>query len=943
MKGPGLVLVLSMLFISALLGPALPYARAVSQNGLTTWSPYGPRTNKLTLATFSDSISEYNALFSGQIDITDFPIPRATCLGCLVPPDVFLSPPQPDLALFDIEVNHHAPFLGLAQQAPRTVTAAGLLSSPSTVPGCSVGFGRLIVNLFNLEEGNTPIRDPLNSLTAVGSQTFTVSDPGATGTYTVPGSTTCMLAGTYTISTRVYSGSAKVFVGSGQVVTVKFGVNYNSPSTVKETAAGVEIRRAISHLLDKPSFVQNDFSLRTTIGSSPQGVYNDVESSPAQGLSAPSQSVLNEECSEHSWLNPCAPVSAYNLQSDLIYPSQLWWAGPGGSAGVTAGYSGVNDLRAACDHFVAAGFTIVPSTATCLDVANASVGTTPLSSYPHLDNNGQHLILFLRTHLPRRHYGQIIADSLNFLFGTPNNGGTIQYGCAPNFFFSCAFNTVFDTTVPDDWNLYVGGFTSMELYQRFHSSFASSFCGGATAQFANNYNFYCSPAFDGESSAGEFAASSSEQSRFFQEAAITAHRTVMTVPVFSPLIQFEALNGWNFQATGTPTRSSLVSALGTGFYAGSPGGFWSLLNMRQVPGYVANSGFQPGGGDPNLIRRGLSQPINNPSPFFAYTLSDFDVVNQVYDTMLQVNPLTGGTFAGVVLSQANEQVIDWMTTSHSSSFDPAEVSCLGASCVNGTTTQLWHLRNDLRFHDGIQVTADDVVFSILAYRDIGTAVFDVTRVASAVGLNPTTVQVKIQLQNPLYELDVGSLPILPKHLWASHCGTPIGAPGNDCANPSFDPMATGIYTGSGPWVCRSLDTGTAGGSCITPCPPNIVCTPADLKIILSAYDGYMRGRPGVLNSSLHKLSWADKDNDGVVNILDVADAALHFGQPDPYWNTGQNPQAPNVGTDPNVVDIGEIATVAFYFDHGTTAPFLPSQLTGLDPCIDPFFQVSPPC
>ena len=54
---------------------------------------------------------------------------------------------------------------------------------------------------------------------------------------------------------------------------------------------------------------------------------------------------------------------------------------------------------------------------------------------------------------------------------------------------------------------------------------------------------------------------------------------------------YYALNGWNFQQCPTSgtvgavcsnTDSSLVNVQGQGFSTGY--GFWSLLNMRQVPG-----------------------------------------------------------------------------------------------------------------------------------------------------------------------------------------------------------------------------------------------------------------------------------------------------------------------------------------------------------------------
>jgi len=78
----------------------------------------------------------------------------------------------------------------------------------------------------------------------------------------------------------------------------------------------------------------------------------------------------------------------------------------------------------------------------------------------------------------------------------------------------------------------------------------------------------------------------------------------------------------------------------------------------------------------------------------------------------------------------------------------------------------------------------------------------------------------------------------------------------------------------------------------------------------------------------------------VVNIFDIADAALHYGQADPYWDHSI------FGVTPGVVDIGEIATIAFYYGHGTTNPLAPGGLTGLDPQVDPYrsdltFQTGP--
>ncbi len=974
MKSPALVVVLLCLaFLMVTPGPVLPRAHAMIQNGLTTWSPYGPRTPNLELTVYSDFQPAIDAFKAGQSDITDEPILSVSDVNSFMAnPDFFVTTPTPGIRPFALEINHQRDFLGVKQQENRTAPTPGIIGLPATGPGCSMGFGRLVVNLVNQEQANAVIRDTMNKLVANGPQTFSVADPAASGTYNVPSSSSCMLAGTYTISTTVYSGTANVFVGSAQIVTVTFGVDYNSPSTIQESQAGIEVRRALAHLIDKPSFVQN---LGPSLaGTSPN--CNDLQASLAAGFGgscrpaaddAPTiaQSVLDEDLSEHPWANAQGilhEASAYNLQPDTVGGGSVWWGSTGAMVGASSGYSGVSDIRAACDHFMMAGFHITPSTATCADVAGASAGSVAPSSYPHLVANGQ-LIMYIRTHQVRKVYGQIFADSINFLFGTPNNapGCVINYGqmspgtgCTPTYYtFSQVANIIF--LFPENWNLYENARYSGPFDEgifQFQSSFASSVCGSQFDSQPVNTIFYCDPAFDTQAQAGESASSLSEAVSFFANAAIRAHRNVMNVPILSQTGQFAALNGWSTQDTSVPTRSSLAVGL-NGFLAGSSS--MTLLNMRCNTGFTpSNPAYKCGGGTGGLIRRGLSQEIHQFSPFAAIPEWDFEVVTSIFDTLLVANPTVG----------SGEQFIDWMTTSHSSSFNPSELSCLpaslGGTCMTGTTTQTWPLRNDLLFHDGASVTADDVVFSLIAARDVPS--FSLPRfsflppVTAATALNPTTVQVKIQGHSFFNELDIGSVPIVPKHLWFSHCSVNgvIGAPGNECASPAFDPSLpsstsnpnlAGIMVGSGPWVCGNSNTGKVGGGCSRN-PDGSVGTQfvsAGGKVKLVAYDRYMRGRPGIPNSSLHKLSWADRNNDGVVNILDVADAALHFGQPDSYWNTGQNPQAPSVGTDPNVVDIGEIATVAFYFDHGTTAPFLPSQLTGLDPCIDPFFQTSPPC
>ncbi|HEY4822208.1 MAG TPA: ABC transporter substrate-binding protein [Candidatus Bathyarchaeia archaeon] len=798
---------MALLILTATSGPVMPPAGAVAQQGPTTWSPFGPRTQELEMTVYGDFPTMFDAFVDGKIDITDWPVNSFDILPFQNNPDFFVTDAQAGFGIFQLDINHHNSFLGVPMQEPRA------------------------------------------------------SD------------------------------------------------SFDSPSTKQPSQAGIHIRKALAHMLDKPSFITG-FQLQG------QADYADIQAPPAQGLivdgvasSKLPQSILDEDCQDHPWfsLGNCHPVSAYNLVTDDL-PDPF-------NSFPNKGWSGPTDLRAACDHLLLAGFTITPSTASCADVASGSGGA-------HLVPTGQ-VDLYIRSHPPRKAFGQIIKDAIDFLFGTPC---TARYGtlCFQPYYFTLTevVDIVFRTEPNrDDWHLYTGGWSlgslPNHLFSLYHSSFASSACGGKKSSFAENYHFYCSPEFDQEAAAGQFAASLSDARLHFANAAVIGHRNVMTVPVYSPSGQrFAALNGWNFQPG---TDSSLVAQVGSGFQRG----FWSLLNMRQRPGYVpSDPRYVPGGGDPELIRRSLTHQVTRLSPFHALTVWDFEVLETVYDSMLRVNPLTG---EGV-------QAVDWTTIKHSSMFDS----------VAGVTTQTWTLRNDLKWNDGVPVTADDVAYTIAAYRDVPSGVFQpsVFQVLTATAVDSRTVRVVLTGQSLFFELNIGELPIIPKHVWAPFCGDPPSS-NSVCADPSFDPMATGIYVGSGPWVCRNLDTGAVGGSCTQQPGPGPVSAlggqRVDIggKVVLSRYDGYMRAV--VLESSLHKFSWADRNNDAKVDILDIADAAIHFGSPDAYWNTGQNILAPAVGTDNSRVDIGELATVASYFEHGLMKPFTPSQLVGLDPDIDPFF------
>jgi len=106
---------------------------------------------------------------------------------------------------------------------------------------------------------------------------------------------------------------------------------------------------------------------------------------------------------------------------------------------------------------------------------------------------------------------------------------------------------------------------------------------------------------------------------------------------------------------------------------------------------------------------------------------------------------------------------------------------------------------------------------------------------------------------------------------------------------------------------------------------------------------------GLKTTSLQALEWSDFDKNGKVDISDIANAASVFGQSASASNIAAYFAHPLYAANPSTasVDIGDIATVATYFDHGITSPFLgtntgfltsnpPAGLTQYTPVVDPY-------
>jgi len=1000
----------------------IPKTHASSANFQTTetnWSPFGPRMEQVLITSYSDFNAMFSAFQSGSLDVTDWPLDPAHLATFNTNPDVYITAKQPEFGIFQLDMNHHHTLFGVAQQVPRTKIAATFTTS-TAANTCGVGFGTVNVQLINRENSSSIVKDSFNTVTLqefpLGSPVNQANDASASGTYTftcIPAETPLTSAG-YTIASTEYNTTtstkttvgatstflAAIAVGSQQTVNVVLTVQYLSPSTVSETQAGIYLRAALNHMLDKPDFVQSDSSLGGLAqcddisGPSGWGLTGAACLYPPNSLTGQNgfnPAVLEAtECGPISSVDPSftaactvgSYLSAYHIgPAAVIGTGSTWWNTQGTG---TAGYSSPNDIRAACDYMVLAGLTLTPSGSTCAGLATQSTGTTapnPSTQIHFVAPSGAQSVvtMYIRTSLARNHFGQTIADTVNMMFGTQNsacvsNGGTafsaVDYGTkepkpctigtsvVPQYYtIGQIVNIVFADAGKDQWNLYTGGFslgsTPDFLFTNFHSSFASATCGGVFNSFPSNYNYNCSPQYDAYSNAAEFSTSTALGNNIFNQVGLISMKTAEQDPVYTVIDQFAELNCLNWQPG---SQSSIVRTLGHGTEIA----FQSLLNAQFNPYYTPTApatyscgGQGQSGFVPETLRRGFSQDTDNMNPFQALTVWDFEIISQVFDTMLALNP---------VQPFSSGQVFDWMTQGHSHSTNPAQISCIGAptnavpSCVTGTGTQVWHLRHDIFFHDGTQVNANDVCSSVIANRDVPGAltfgsVFNVASCIPSIGggtsANPDTAT--ITLQGATFDNDflIGGIFIQPfhgPHSWATACGGSVdavtgqstiigpdgaphpytsipGAPTSQCANPAYDPMAAGLMVGSGPWVCPNIDSVAHGPT--APNAPGGPCTSSHNAVItlgqtalLTANHNYMRGPPDLQGSPLQTQLWADKFNVGQVNIVDIADAALHFGTVDSYW--GNTAYTCTGGT---TVDICAVGTAAADFGHGLTSPF----------------------
>ncbi len=359
---------------------------------------------------------------------------------------------------------------------------------------------------------------------------------------------------------------------------------------------------------------------------------------------------------------------------------------------------------------------------------------------------------------------------------------------------------------------------------------------------------------------------------------------------------------------------------------------WTLLNGRRDPIYVP---FDPrytfGGGDPSTFRYGQDSATEFLNIFRAQTDSEFNVINEVYDTHFRVSPTQPGN------------VFCWMCNTFTKSMDSS-----------GDTHFLIELKQNLRWHDGSIVDSKDVKFSLLNLRDFAfSAGGSLGRIKSVDVLNPSVLDITVAGQSFSSLFDLIAY-VIPRHLWELAGDATYGDVGRvdpAKASYSYDPLTSGTLVGSGPFLCRSIfasDMGSIG----TGCAINVDGSRAGQSIsiggsmLLQAFDRtsepgnsdpflqYMRSYnpswgtgtgTAAFSGQFQEFSWADVNNDAQVTITDLSSIAAcwHASAPTTqcpanaynYWlKPAFHPDSPNTIST-------EVAVVAAHLDDTYVFPY----------------------
>ncbi|HVH15694.1 MAG TPA: hypothetical protein VNA15_08260, partial [Candidatus Angelobacter sp.] len=634
---------------------------------------------------------------------------------------------------------------------------------------------------------------------------------------------------------------------------------------------GASIRQGLAHLIDKSQFTADAANCISRC----LAIDNPVPPSTASanGLTSPNSCGWDRLFPSALEVGPCevGPIPVTGQVGGISYHFAA--ATPCGVSGGCASTPlfpwepglGTPDFCAAADHFIAAGLAIGKDLSTCALTGIAS-GVTA-----HTVN------VFTRDTNPRTNLGNSLFDEMCALFtGVFKNTSSAQCNSAvalPSSITSGPFVTqttgpIFPPICPisscatNQWWIYTAAFTGVfpfdqSLYGVYNSIFASnngSFdvppCSSLSVptSAASDYMYNCIPLYDQLSNAMEYSAcvvsanspTAGQTSPTFGNCsggvvsgdcsqtnpcdALSAGyqaedlfgKQVVTIPVFAQLDQY----GYSADMT------SVINGVGVGipqFYAWLNAHTTSLAASGTL---LANCPATPTIIGPDCFRQGFAIDTTSLNPYDASTFWDFNIIGNIYDSLLRENPMNPG------------QLIGWMTTGFAGCANCTPTQLGYTPCAGTTFTYRFSLRKDLSWQDGTPLTSWDVEFSYLTLK--ATGAFQSNGLSQVICfhiLSPSVFDVELSSVGPFTLFSLGSPTVFPGRHWSAaglsawdsavascaNSSTPDSCFTTACSScnsvtatvsgPKFDPIANGILIGSSMFQCLNPSTGVVGSGC----------------------------------------------------------------------------------------------------------------------------------
>jgi hypothetical protein len=390
------------------------------------------------------------------------------------------------------------------------------------------------------------------------------------------------------------------------------------------------------------------------------------------------------------------------------------------------------------------------------------------------------------------------------------------------------------------------------LFFEFNTQDDSDLCGGtAPGQEPSAYYMVCNTSMNTWSNYGQFAPLPNNAIADTQVANDIAGNHTFNINLMAHAAQYAWLAGWQ----------GVCNAAGIGI---AQANFYGLLNAWNPSPAVSGP----------TIRWGQKDSPDTLNPFSATTVTDFDIIQEVYDGLLAFNCYNPASLYGYMVNSyqivQNPGVIN--PTAQTDSNCPLNVqTASGLFPVGGCVKMV--LRGDNSWHDiytcaptvssclaSHSVTASDVKFTWQNIAATGGLLTGNTANTVDVLYNPSSLPssafgssggtqangqpeifyIALQQLSAWALFDIAAVPILPQHVWATATSTgPCLSPSLGSATvtdlhasdpackadtaklsgPGADPVANNRLIGSSAFVCASGTLGASGtvygGGCST--------------------------------------------------------------------------------------------------------------------------------